>query len=609
MNSSSVTPPTTNIIISDDDDGGLNSDEETLNNNNNGNNKIASNELANNLFKWTNYIHGWQERFIVLKNGILSYYKNQLDTQYGCRGAITLKQSSIIPHDLDDCRFDIRVNDCVWYLRAQSNEERQKWINVLEEHRSESGYGSQTSLKRHGSMLSLNSVASLSLASTGSFKRGRGLKEKLAEMDTFKDILCKQVETLQTYFDACANSMTKGFEPYHKEFEKDIDENNSGDEDNLTITKDTGNLKHRIQDHAAMSLDFKGEAVTFKATTAGILSNLSHCIELMHQRDESWKRKLEKEIEKKKKINEAYTNLLKEKANITVINGPDFEEGPHSQIKEEQFFDAIDNTLDNLELEEERRIASKNNIVQIPEVVKEESVSKHRLSDSIEKIVQNHLSVDRQEMTDVWELFASDGEMKLYRREVEENGIVLDPLKAVHTVKGVTGHEMCHYFWNPQVRMDWETTLDSTQVIEALDENTLVFHQIHKRVWPSAQRDACFWSHMRSISNDDDDEQPDWIVVNYSIDHQSAPVKEPMIRAIADIALTCETVIINPPADKKDISRKHLQCKITYVAQINPGGWAPASVLRTIYKREYPKFLKRFTQYVIDQTAKKPIMF
>ena len=68
MINNSVTP-TTNIIISDDDDG-LNSDEETLNNNNGNGNKIASNELANNLFKWTNYIHGWQERFIVLKNGI-----------------------------------------------------------------------------------------------------------------------------------------------------------------------------------------------------------------------------------------------------------------------------------------------------------------------------------------------------------------------------------------------------------------------------------------------------------------------------------------------------------------------------------------------------------
>ena len=43
-------------------------------------------------------------------------------------------------------------------------------------------------------------------------------------METFKDILCKQVETLQTYFDACANSLTKGFEPYHKEFEKLTDD-------------------------------------------------------------------------------------------------------------------------------------------------------------------------------------------------------------------------------------------------------------------------------------------------------------------------------------------------------------------------------------------------
>jgi len=40
---------------------------------------------------------------------------------------------------------------------------------------------------------------------------------------------------------------------------------------------------------------------------------------------------------------------------------------------------------------------------------------------------------------------------------VEENGIVLDPLKATHAVKGVTGHEVCHYFWNVDVRNDWES--------------------------------------------------------------------------------------------------------------------------------------------------------
>ena len=42
---------------------------------------------------------------------------------------------------------------------------------------------------------------------------------------------------------------------------------------------------------------------------------------------------------------------------------------------------------------------------------------------------------------------------------------------------------------------------------------------------------------------------------------------------------------------------------------VNPGGWAPASVLRAVYKREYPKFLKRFTGYVKDTVKDKPIMF
>ena len=70
--------------------------------------------------------------------------------------------------------------------------------------------------------------------------------------------------------------------------------------------------------------------------------------------------------------------------------------------------------------------------------------------------------------------------MKIYRRELEENGIVLDPLKAVHTVKGITGHELCKYFWDPAVRMEWEGTLDSSRMIEAISDDTLIFHQVHK---------------------------------------------------------------------------------------------------------------------------------
>lgn len=35
-------------------------------------------------------------------------------------------------------------------------------------------------------------------------QKGNSLKEKLAEMETFRDILCRQVDTLQRYFDNCA---------------------------------------------------------------------------------------------------------------------------------------------------------------------------------------------------------------------------------------------------------------------------------------------------------------------------------------------------------------------------------------------------------------------
>ncbi len=36
----------------------------------------------------------------------------------------------------------------------------------------------------------------------------------------------------------------------------------------------------------------------------------------------------------------------------------------------------------------------------------------------------------------VWELFAEDGEMKMYTREEEVEGRVVDPLKALHQIKG-----------------------------------------------------------------------------------------------------------------------------------------------------------------------------
>lgn len=64
-------------------------------------------------------------------------------------------------------------------------------------------------------------------------------------------------------------------------------------------------------------------------------------------------------------------------------------------------------------------------------------------------------------------------------------------------------------------------------VLDRISEDTLIFLQLHKRVWPTAQRDALFWSHIRKIPPSDPangDAHDTWIVCNQSTDHPDAPV-------------------------------------------------------------------------------------
>lgn len=595
------------------------------------------------LSKWTNYIHGWQDRWVVLKNNTLSYYKSEDETEYGCRGSICLSKAVITPHDFDECRFDISVNDSVWYLRAQDPDHRQQWIDAIEQHKTESGYGSESSLRRHGSMVSLVSGASgYSATSTSSFKKGHSLREKLAEMETFRDILCRQVDTLQKYFDACADAVSKD--------ELQRDKVVEDDEDDFPTTRSDGDFLHNangnkeklfphVTPRGINGIDFKGEAITFKATTAGILATLSHCIELMVKREDSWQKRLDKETEKRRRIEEAYKNAMTELKKKSHFGGPDYEEGPNSLINEEEFFDAVEAALDRQDKIEEQSQSEKvrlhwptsmpsgdafssvgtHRFVQKP-YSRSSSMSSidlvsasddvHRFSSQVEEMVQNHMTYSLQDVGGDanWQLVVEEGEMKVYRREVEENGIVLDPLKATHAVKGVTGHEVCNYFWNVDVRNDWETTIENFHVVETLADNAIIIYQTHKRVWPASQRDVLYLSAIRKIPALTENDPETWIVCNFSVDHDSAPLNNRCVRAKINIAMICQT-LVSPPEGNQEISRDNILCKITYVANVNPGGWAPASVLRAVAKREYPKFLKRFTSYVQEKTAGKPILF
>ena len=163
-------------------------------------------------------------------------------------------------HEIDECRFDIGVYDCVWYLRAPSVEECRRWVNAIQEHKnyyqSLDNNVSVSSLINGASFVTSSgnsqlppppSSSSSSVATTqppvptssisqspsaassvvgypinasdiadlrrhesalslSSITSCRSYKEQLSEMETFRTILYQQIKTLQHYFDSSLQS-------------------------------------------------------------------------------------------------------------------------------------------------------------------------------------------------------------------------------------------------------------------------------------------------------------------------------------------------------------------------------------------------------------------
>ncbi|KAI1886175.1 hypothetical protein AGOR_G00211290 [Albula goreensis] len=84
------------------------------------------------LYKWTNYISGWQPRWFVLDGGTLSYYDSQEDAWKGCKGSIKISVCEIQVHATDFTRVDLTIpGEQYFYLRAINAAERQKWLVAL----------------------------------------------------------------------------------------------------------------------------------------------------------------------------------------------------------------------------------------------------------------------------------------------------------------------------------------------------------------------------------------------------------------------------------------------------------------------------------------------
>ncbi|XP_053983794.1 oxysterol-binding protein 1 isoform X2 [Hylaeus volcanicus] len=110
-------------------------------------------EMKGWLFKWTNYLKGYQRRWFVLSNGLLSYYRaeptggpkistrrkrkagraseNPAEMSHTCRGTISLHGALI--HTVDACTFVVSNGGTqTFHIKAATEVERQQWVTALE---------------------------------------------------------------------------------------------------------------------------------------------------------------------------------------------------------------------------------------------------------------------------------------------------------------------------------------------------------------------------------------------------------------------------------------------------------------------------------------------
>ncbi|KAM8851561.1 pleckstrin homology domain-containing family A member 3 [Synchiropus picturatus] len=126
------------------------------------------------LHKWTNYMTGWQPRWFVLDDGVISYYDSEDDVGKGSKGSIKMSVCDIKVHPTDPTRLELIIpGEQHFYVRAVNAAERQRWLVAL-------GSSKAGTLDTH------------------KHKGPECLKTKMSELRLYCDLLVQQVETIQS---------------------------------------------------------------------------------------------------------------------------------------------------------------------------------------------------------------------------------------------------------------------------------------------------------------------------------------------------------------------------------------------------------------------------
>ncbi|CAI2301535.1 unnamed protein product [Caenorhabditis sp. 36 PRJEB53466] len=530
---------------------------------------------------------------------------SKADKSHGCRGSIFLKNAIISAHEFDECEFSISMGEnVIWYLKAENSQSKLLWMRsvVRETVQNDSDYSS-TSTKSHSRNPSISSVhASSSTNPKNDDESTKLFATKLSELEAYRTMCKDQMKSIERLLEQggvssiVPQATILSVKATHLALIVNINHIVDLIKTSKVVLPDTPSTPPTSSSSAppvreplcaTRSVSSSGlrrpsveqeyisdDNSTMTASTVLARPDIdvtSDCDEFYDADEFDVEARNEETTEKKESDdkgngNEQATEKDVEEEEVTSSKGPSFRlEGS-----------PVTGHYDNMSVSQE-----------------------HGLFSTIDKLALEQLKYALAGVEDnVWSLFAEDGPMRMYTRQIEEGGLPVDPLKATHSVDGVTALEFMHYFYDAQYKMQWDHTLEEMSVVEHIAPDSVVLHQKHKTIWPAAPRESLFVSHIRRVDEHKRDGAHDlYIVCNRDVQRQDVPLgSSSAVRVGLTVSMVCETIVKDPHIDRK-LTRDDVKCNIIYVSQVHPGGWVPTAALRHVYKKEYPKFLRTFTEF------------
>lgn len=257
-------------------------------------------EMKGWLHKWTNYIKGYQKRYFVLSNGLLSYYRTPAEMAHTCRGTISL-QGSVI-HTEDSCNFVISNGGTqTFHLKASSEVERQKWVTSLELAKAkairltESDDDEEYDLPFHSSNNEIQAVL-------------KTLSAKLEDLNTCNELIIKHGAALQRSLGELEQLETSG--------------------DFVTKTK-------AVNERATL----------FRITANAMINACTDYLQLVQGQGKKWQKMLEHEHDQRIRLEEMVEQLARQHSHLeqaakeaTSANIP----GHSNHSDDDEFYDATD---------------------------------------------------------------------------------------------------------------------------------------------------------------------------------------------------------------------------------------------------------------------------